>query len=103
MLPSLFILIVTALYCASLGLLPGWSRLARWAAMSGTGASLAVLVSLQRLDLEGAAVPWPGWLRWLGEPIYRTDALGAGIGAWCLLVGLLCLLKVGSRDSDDNA
>ena len=101
MLPSLLILIVTALYCAVLGLLPGWSGLARWAAVLGTGASLAALVSLETLDQVGATVAWPGWLGWLGDPIYRTDALGAGLGAWCLLVGLLCLLKVGRGGGDD--
>ncbi|HEX8219596.1 MAG TPA: hypothetical protein VF914_10345 [Chloroflexia bacterium] len=98
MLPSLFILIITALYCAALGLVPGRPGLARGAAVAGTVAALAVLVARGTLDAAGAAVAWPGWLGWLGEPVYRDDALGAGLGAWCLLLGLLCLLKLDSGD-----
>lgn len=98
MLPSLFILIITALYCAALGLVPGRSGLVRWAAVAGTGAALVVLVARGTLDTAGAAVAWPGWLGWLGEPVYRDDALGAGLGAWCLLLGLLCLLKLDSGE-----
>ncbi|HEX8600698.1 MAG TPA: hypothetical protein VF952_19550 [Chloroflexia bacterium] len=98
MLPSLAILIVTALYCAGLGLVPGRGALARWAAVAGAGAALTVLVARVTLDTVGAAVAWPVWLAWLGEPVYRDDALGAGLGAWCLILGLLCLLKLGGGD-----
>lgn len=100
MLPSLFILIVTALYCAGMALVPGRAYLARWAAVVGTGAALVVLVARETLDTAGAAVAWPGWLAWLGEPVYRSDALGAGVGAWCLLLGLLCLLRLGRGDDE---
>lgn len=98
MLPSLAILIVTALYCAGLGLVPGRGHAARWAAVAGTGVALVVLVSRVTLDAVGAAVTWPGRLAWLGETVYRDDALGAGLGAWCLMLGLLCLLKMGSGE-----
>jgi hypothetical protein len=60
--------------------------------------ALAVLVARVTLDTAGAAVAWPGWLEGLGEPVYRDDALGAGLGAWCLMLGLLCLLKLGGGD-----
>ncbi|MEA2575135.1 MAG: hypothetical protein QOH93_2433 [Chloroflexia bacterium] len=99
MLPSLAILIVTALYCAALGLVPGRADLARWVAVVGTGAALVVLVARETLGTAGVAVAWPGWLAWLGETIYREDALGAGLGAWCLMLGLLGLLKLGRGDS----
>lgn len=98
MLASLFILIVTALYCAALGLVPGRPGLARWAAVVGTGTALVMLVVREMLDTIGTSVAWPVWLAWLGEPLYRNDALGAGLGVWCLMLGLLCLLKLGSGE-----
>lgn len=80
-----------------MGLVPRLGGQARLAAILGVGAAL--VVSLWREGLPGMAsvvVPLPAWLPLPGEPVYRSDALSAGLGAWCLALGLLAVLKVGS-------
>jgi hypothetical protein len=66
--------------------------------MAGVGA--AFVVALLREGWEGpvlaAGVPWPEALAWLGPSFFRSDALGAGLGLWCLLMGGLCVVKQAS-------
>ncbi len=97
MISALLILIVTALLCLGLGFLPQYAPLSKVPALAGMGAGL--LVSLLREGFPGAGVieaaqSWPRALSWLGEIGYRTDPLSAGLGAWCILLGGLCLLRV---------
>ncbi len=99
MLSSLLILVLTALYCALTGMVPRLAGLARWPAVIGVGAALAVSLWREGLPAGGMAsvtVAWPIWLLWLGDPVYISDSLSVGLGAWCLVLGLLALLMVGS-------
>lgn len=97
MIAALLVLIGTAGLAWGLGWARGYEGLARMAAVLGTALGLAVALMSEGLQGGGAvgvAVPWPPLLRWAGEPLYWSDALSAGLGAWCLLVGGLCLLLV---------
>jgi hypothetical protein len=88
--------------CVALGLSPRWAGLARIPAVVGTGAALGTALWLEGLNgggVGGSPVPWPQGLNWLGEPLYRSDLLSAGLGAWCLLLGALCLLRIGVGES----
>lgn len=96
MIYALVILVTTTLLCAALGFVPKWAGLARAPAMLGTGAALLVSLAREGLPVGSALVVWPPGLAWLGQPTYRSDALSAGLGAWALLLGLLCLLKIGA-------
>jgi formate hydrogenlyase subunit 3/multisubunit Na+/H+ antiporter MnhD subunit len=102
MISALLILLVSALLCASLGFLPRWAELVRIPAVLGAAAALAVALlreGLQGGGLAGAVLPWPQALAWLGEPIYRSDTLSAGLGLWCLLAGGVCLLRIGEGEN----
>src|SRR3712207_6582172 len=102
MISALLILLVSALLCAALGFLPRWAVLARIPAMLGAAAALGTALlreSLQGGGLAGAAIPWPQALAWLGEPLYRSDTLSAGLGLWCLLAGGVCLLRIGEGNN----
>ncbi|HYP38849.1 MAG TPA: hypothetical protein VEX13_00675 [Chloroflexia bacterium] len=98
MISALLILLVSALLCAALGFLPRWAVLARIPAVLGAAAALAVALlreGLQGGGLAGAIISWPQALSWLGEPLYRSDTLSAGLGLWCLLAGGVCLMRIG--------
>lgn len=81
-----------------MSIIPRLARLARWPAVLGVGAALVVSLWREGLlagGMAGVVVPWPGWLQWLGDPLYRSDTLSAGLGAWCLALGLLAVLVAG--------
>ncbi|HYO49914.1 MAG TPA: hypothetical protein VEW94_08680 [Chloroflexia bacterium] len=102
MISALLILLVSALLCAALGFLPRWAALARISAVVGAAAALAVALlreGLQGGGLAGAVLPWSQALAWLGEPLYRSDTLSAGLGLWCLLAGGVCLLRIGEGEN----
>src|SRR5436190_12601698 len=96
MIIALLILIGASLLTLAVGSFPRYAPFARVVAVLGTGAALVVSVvseGLQGGGTAGATIDWPPFLEWMGQPLYRSDALSAGIGAWCLLLGLLCLLS----------
>ena len=102
MLITLAIIIVAAALCYLLGSVSRWVTLAGYVAISGAGSAL--LSALLGEGIEGAMlgsdISWPAALTWLGEPVFRSDALGAGLGAWCLLAGGLCIVKMaGDRET----
>ncbi|MBF6614295.1 MAG: hypothetical protein IVW55_14330 [Chloroflexi bacterium] len=99
MLSALLITIVTALFCGALGFMGKWvhGSLVRLSTMLGL--AMALVVSLTGEGLNGGGVasqpqPWPQTLTWLGRSFYGSDTLSAGLGALCLLIGTLCLLKI---------
>jgi hypothetical protein len=99
MISVLIMLLATALFVGVLGLRPRAAGLARLAAVLGVGMGLGLALAgegLQGDNLSGTMVAWPQALEWLGLATYRSDALSAGLGAWCLLLGGLCLLRVGN-------
>jgi len=99
MIASLLILVLSAIFCLLLGALVRTARLARVAAVVGTLIALAVSLVLQGLSGSGERVEWPLMLSELSSSEvspFRSDALSAGMGAWCLLLGAFCLLKTGS-------
>lgn len=98
MIYTLLLLLLTAACCA---VLEGWERLgwSRPVALVGVlGALLFSLYSegLSGSRIEGEVVAWPDALNWLGESLYRSDALSATLGAWSLLLGGFCLLRAAS-------
>ncbi len=99
MLSALLITIITALFCGSLGFMGKWvhGSLARLPAVLGLATAFAVSLVSEGLNGGGVASqpqPWPQTLTWLGGSFYRSDTLSAGLGALCLLIGILCLLKI---------
>ncbi|HKP54537.1 MAG TPA: hypothetical protein VJ183_18020 [Chloroflexia bacterium] len=100
----LLIIAISAVLCLALGLVPRWAGAGRVIAPLGMAASLGVALWREGLEggrVAGRVVAWPQWVHWLGEPIYRTDPLSAGLGAWCLILGGLCLLKM-AVDGDSS-
>jgi hypothetical protein len=98
----LLIIAVSSVLCLALGLVSRWARVAQ--VVAPLGMAIALVVALWREGLEGGRVTgrvvgWPQGIDWLGESIYQTDSLSAGLGAWCLIVGALCLLKM-AADGD---
>ena len=61
--------------------------------------ALVLSVALQGLEGSGGRVEWPPMLSWLGASPFASDGLSGGLGAWCLLLGMLCLLKIGSGEN----
>ncbi|HUP28284.1 MAG TPA: hypothetical protein VM409_07605 [Chloroflexia bacterium] len=49
---------------------------------------------------NGVVPVWPQVLRWLGPTPFTSDALSWGLGAWVLLLGGLCLLKMALAGHD---
>ena len=96
MIASLIILTASALFCLLLGAFARTAQLARVAAVIGTLIALAVSLALQGLSGSGGRVEWPTMLSGLGASLFRSDVLSVGLGAWCLLLGALCLLKTGN-------
>jgi hypothetical protein len=95
MIAVVLILIAGSLLALALGGARAYAYLARWVASIGAGVALVVHLAVEGLQgggAAGAAVDWPQFMSWLGGPVYRSDALAAGLGAWCLLLGGLCLL-----------
>jgi hypothetical protein len=97
MYPTLLAITISALLSLALGWVPRWAGISR--AIAPLGIAFALAITLWREGIEGGrvagrAIAWPQALSWLGEPIFRTDALSAGLGAWCLALGGLCLLKM---------
>ncbi len=96
MIAALLILILSAMLCLLLGTSARTARLAQLAAVVGTVMALVLSVTLQGLDGTAGKVEWPAILSWLGASPFSSDPLSAGLGAWCLLLGTFCLLKIGS-------
>ena len=96
MLAALLTIIATALLCLLAEGWPRWAWAARYVAAPGAGAALLVAVLIEGVEgaVLGADIAWPEALAWLGAPLFRSDALAAGVGAWCLLLGGLCVLKM---------
>ena len=91
---------IALILCLALRWVPRWVEVGR--ALVPLGMGVALVLSLWREGLEGGgivgrAVGWPQPLLWLGAPVFRTDALSAGLGAWCLLLGMLYPLKMAIR------
>lgn len=102
MVAALLMLIGSALLCGALGVRPRTAALGRVAAVLGTGMALTLSLVLEGLQGSGAAIEWPKGMAWLGSAVFRSDALSAGLGAWCLLLGGLCLLRKVYRDVGDG-
>src|SRR5690349_7412748 len=102
MIAVLLILIAFAVLALVLGYWRGSAYVARVVAAVGAGVGLGTHMAVEGLQGGGTAgvgVDWPVTLAWLGGPVYRSDTLAAGLGAWCLLLGGLCLLA-GGRGED---
>jgi hypothetical protein len=99
MIYALLTLLITAVYCAALVAFPRWDRAMRWAALAGVLGALSISLWQSGFPSSmvspGRAVVWPRALDWLGPTWYREDGLGAGLGAWTLLLGALALLRLG--------
>jgi hypothetical protein len=70
-------------------------------ALAGAAVALATALWLEALQgggASGSAVAWPDFMSWLGAPFYTSDTLAASLGAWCILLGGLCLLGLGSGE-----
>jgi hypothetical protein len=96
----LAILIVTAAVCYLTGLSTGSRRVSWIAGVVGT--AVALLLALQQEGLQGTngAIAWPNFFGSWGTQLYRSDPLAASLGEWCILLGGLCLLRLGD---DENA
>lgn len=97
MFTPLLILAISALLCLGAGWARRWAAAGTWVAVLGVAGALVVAVWREGIEgggVVGRVLPWPQLISWLGTPIYRSDALSAGLGAWCLLLGLLCILKM---------
>src|SRR5438128_12183466 len=98
MIAVLLILIVFSLLALLIGCARGYAYLARWVAAAGAGVALAAHLAtegLQGAGVAGASVGWPPFMELIeraGGAVYHSDTLAAGLGAWCLLLGGLCLL-----------
>lgn len=109
MIAALLILIASSLLTLAVGWFRAYAPFARLVAVLGTGAALVVAVyseGLQGGGATGTTIDWPPLLEWIGQPLYRSDVLSAGLGAWCLLLGLLCLISdqwAGERTSEKLA
>jgi formate hydrogenlyase subunit 3/multisubunit Na+/H+ antiporter MnhD subunit len=94
MLIALLTLVATAALTSALG---GWSlfaRVARLVAVLGALAALVIALYIEGLEgggITGSIVQFPSWLQWLGESPFRSDALSAGLGIWCIIVGAFWL------------
>jgi hypothetical protein len=98
MISALSILLVSALLCWAMGAVPRWAPLAWIAAALGMAVALVVAVYSEALSGGGAvgiSITWPQTLNWLGAPVFVSDGLAAGLGAWCLVIGGLHLLRLG--------
>ena len=94
MIATLAILVISALLTLAADAMRRGGWLAQWVAVLGALAALAVSLATEGW---GGAVPasgisLPSFLVGPGAPPFRSDALSTGIGAWCLLIGALCLL-----------
>jgi len=98
MIYALAILIITAAVCYALGFAANRDNAARILALVGVAAALVVALVFEGLQgggTGGALVVWPDYLSRLGTSFYWSDTLAATLGAWCILIGGLCLLKLG--------
>src|SRR3954453_8162409 len=92
------ILILTAAVCYLLGFGSNRSTISRIAALGGTAIALVVALQQEGLQGTGGAIVLPDFMGGLGASFYASDALAAGFGAWCILVGGLFLLKLGEGE-----
>src|SRR5690349_14343903 len=101
MIYALAILILTALVCYLLGFAASRGNAARATGLVGASAALVAALLFEGLQgggSGGAAIAWPDFMSWLGDPFYWSDTLAASLGAWCILLGGLCLLKLGNGE-----
>jgi hypothetical protein len=101
MIYALAILIITAAVCYALTLGTNRGNAARVVALVGAAAALATALWFEGLrggGIAGSPVAWPDFMSWLGASFYTSDTLAASLGAWCILLGGLCLLAVGDGE-----
>jgi formate hydrogenlyase subunit 3/multisubunit Na+/H+ antiporter MnhD subunit len=96
---ALAILILTAIVCFALGFGTNRGSLSRIIAVAGTGIALAIALEQEWLQGTGAMIAWPDFMGGLGPSFYRSDTLATGLGAWCILLGGLCLLKLDAGET----
>ena len=101
---ALLLLIITALVCWGMSLLDNVTVRARAAwivSVVGVAAALGLSLVLEGMgSIAGKAVVGTEIMSWLRTPIYRSDALSSGIGAWCLALGIVTLIKIGVRTTE---
>ena len=97
MLIALTIIIICSLLVLLFEASPRYRRWSGYAAMAGIGLGLLAHIIGEVFGGEATfrIVQWPPALARLGEPVYRSDALSAALGTWCLLLGLVCLWPAG--------
>src|SRR5438477_12641783 len=98
MISALSVLLASALLCWVLSMVPRWANLAWIVVVLGTAVALAAAVYSEGLSgggAKGVSLAWPQTLAWLGEPVFISDGLSAGLGSGCLLIGGLLLLRMG--------
>src|SRR6266568_3197563 len=98
MIYALASLIFTAVICYLLSFSLKTGSAARIVALAGAGVSLAVASYQEALQGTGATIKWPDFLSWLGASFYKSDTLAASMGAWCILLGGLCLVRLGEGE-----
>ena len=103
---ALLLLIITTLACWAMSLLPNVAARARaaWAiSLLGVAASLVLSLVLEGLgSVQGRPVVGTEITDWFRAPIYTSDSLSACVGAWCLTLGLVALLKIGVRPKGNS-
>ncbi|MEP6774622.1 MAG: hypothetical protein ABJA50_03420 [Chloroflexota bacterium] len=101
---ALLLLVITALVCWGMGLLDNVTARARAAwivSVVGVAAALGLSLVLEGMgSVAGKAVVGAEITSWLRTPIYRSDALSSGVGAWCLALGIVALIKIGVRPKE---
>jgi formate hydrogenlyase subunit 3/multisubunit Na+/H+ antiporter MnhD subunit len=103
---ALLLLIITTLACWAMALASNVVARARaaWAiSLVGVAASLVLSLVLEGAgSVQGKAVVGAEITDWLHTPIFTSDALSACVGAWCLALGLMALLKIGVRARENT-
>ena len=98
MIYALATLILTAVVCYLLGFGSHKGTISRIIAILGSAIALVVALQQEGLQGTGGPVALPDFMSSLGTALYRSDALAASLGAWCILLGGLCLLKLGEGE-----
>src|SRR5215216_1973091 len=84
-------LIVAFLLASAARAFPRYGRWSGLIALVGVGLGLLIhlVTEVLRRDPGYGLIEWPPALARLGEPVYASDALSAGLGTWCLLLGFI--------------
>lgn len=104
---ALLVLIIGGVICAALGSLAAGARRdsgARGVALASAGVALALSLLLEGFGGGTArAVVGNNIAGWIGAPIFLSDALSSGLGAWVLAIGFLGLMKMGLSADERNS